>query len=79
MFPQNYGTVDQFAVKALCGVSTLPEIESLKKMKPMALTPANGAMLIGIMARKAADNNRLFKTTVWTPRKIDQILWTYGR
>jgi hypothetical protein len=79
MFPATFATVDQFAVKALRGVGGLPEDQELANMKPESLTVRNGVVLIGIMRRKAAENNLLFGVTTWTPRKIDQILWTYGR
>jgi hypothetical protein len=79
MYPGTFATVDQFVVKALRQVGGLPEDEALAKMKRVSLTTANGVTLIGIMARKAVENNRLFGTGAWTPRRIDQILWTYGR
>ena len=79
MYPSTFATVDQFVVKALQDVGGLPEADALAKMKPLALTSQNGVTLIGIMTRKATDNNRLFGTAEWTPRKIDQVLWTYGR
>lgn len=47
-------------------------------MKPEGLTPRDGVVLIR-MQRKAAENNRLFGGTGWTPRKIDKVVWTYGR
>lgn len=83
MYPESFGTVDQFAVNALCGVTGLPESVALAKIRPKGktkskqLTINNGVMLIEIMRRKAAVNNRLFGTSVWTPRKIDQVLWGY--
>lgn len=79
MYPATFATVDQFVVKALRQVGGLPEDDALTKMKPESLTTADGVKLIGILARKAAENNRQFGTASWTPRKIDQILWTYGR
>jgi hypothetical protein len=79
LYPTTFATVDQFVVKALRQVDGLPEADALAKMKPESLTTADGVMLIAIMARKAAQNNRLFGTDSWTPRKIDKILWTYGR
>ena len=48
-------------------------------MKPDSLTVKDGVVLIEIMRRKAAANNRLLGTDSWTPRKIDKVLWTYGR
>ena len=55
------------------------EAASLKRMNPMRLTIKDGVLLIQIMAGKAAENNRAFQTNEWTPRKIDKVLWTYGR
>lgn len=48
-------------------------------MNQMRLTIKDGVLLIHIMAGKAAENNRMFQTNDWTPRKIDKVLWTYGR
>jgi len=79
MFPSTFATVDQFVVKSLRDIGSLPEAEALAKMKPEGLTIANGVTLIGMMSRKALANNLVFKTTTWTPRKLDQILWNYGR
>ena len=79
MYPSVFGTVDQFVVKALRTISNLPESEDLMRMKEDSLTISNGMILIRIMQRKAIEINRLFQTDEWTPRKIDKILWTYGR
>jgi AbrB family looped-hinge helix DNA binding protein len=79
MYPKTFGTVDQFVVKALREVGGLPEASALARMNPMSLSVNDGVLLIGILQRKAADNNRLFGTATWTPRKIDKVLWTYGR
>jgi hypothetical protein len=75
MYSNNFATVDQFAVKALCQIPGLSEISDLKKMKPDNLTLRNGIILINIMQRKAKENNKIFGTDFWTPRKIDMILW----
>ena len=80
LYPGSFATVDQFVVKALRGVAELPEADELSRFKnPTDITIPQGVTLIGIMRRKAEENNRQFGTTEWTPRKIDQILWTYGR
>ncbi len=79
MFPQRFGTVDQFVVKALKQVEGLPEAADIDRIKPEALTDQDGELLIQILRRKAVDNNRLFNSDAWTPRKLDKILWTYGR
>jgi hypothetical protein len=46
---------------------------------PEQLTLADAATLIAIMRRKAADNSQAFRTSTWTPRMVDKVLWTYGR
>ena len=79
MYPHAFATVDQFVVKALRGVRNLTEALALGKMNENALTMKDGALLIDIMKRKAIENNRAFGTSGWTPRKIDKILWTFGR
>lgn len=78
MYPDAFGTVDQFVVKALRQVGGLPEAAILERMNPERLTPKAGAVLVSIMQRKASDNNLSFGTHVWTPRKVDKVLWTYG-
>lgn len=75
MYPNNFATVDQFAVKALCQIPSLMDISDIAKMKPDNLTLRNGIVLINIMRIKAKENNKIFATDFWTPRKIDMILW----
>lgn len=75
LFPQYFGTIDQFAVKALRQIDGLPEHVALQKMKPKNLSISNGVVLISIMRNKAEELNRLFGNDFWTPRKIDMILW----
>jgi hypothetical protein len=80
LYPQKFATVDQFVVKALRKVSGLPEAHHIAKIKkPENLSTQDGVLLIKIMRRKAEENNRLFNTSDWTPRKIDKVLWAYGR
>jgi hypothetical protein len=79
IYPHYFGTVDQFVVKALCEIPNLPENIELNNMNPEGLTIRNGVFLINIMRNKANSLNNLFNTDSWTPRKIDMILWTYGR
>ncbi len=79
MYPQKFGTVDQFAVKALRQVEGLPDAEALARMNPDNLTISDGVLIIGVLRRKAADLNRIFKSAIWTPRKPDMVLWTFGR
>lgn len=79
LFPAYFGTVDQFAVKALLRIPELPERQQIAAMHPESLQLHEGALLIRIMRRKAEELNRAFSTNLWTPRKIDMILWTCAR
>jgi hypothetical protein len=79
MYPKVFGTADQFVVKALRTIQHLPEAEVLTRMKEDSLTTEDGTILIRIMQQKAVQINRMFQGEEWTPRKIDKILWTYGR
>ena len=67
-----FGTADQFVVKALQSLPDLPEASVLAKMKPDQLTLPGAAALIGIMRRKAAENNEVFRVSSWTPRRVDK-------
>ena len=76
LFPHMFGTVDQFVVKALREVDSLPEHEKLMQMDPENLNFNNGVILTNIMREKAKALNDIFCATSWTPRKVDMILWT---
>ena len=75
LFPKWFGTADQFVVKALREIESLPEREKLRAMRPANLGDRDAVLLIQVMRRKASDLNALFGTDEWTPRKIDMILW----
>lgn len=78
LFPEHFGTADQFAVKALRQIPDLREKTQVAAMNPESLKPAEGVLLIQIMRRKASEMNKLFAANTWTPRKVDMVLWTYG-
>ncbi len=59
LFPDKFGTVDQFVVKALREVGTLSEMDALEKMNPEGLTISDGVILSKIMRAKADENNRV--------------------
>lgn len=79
IYPNYFGTVDQFVVKALKEITNAPELKDIHKINPENITISQGVVLIDIMKTKAENLNNLFKTDFWTPRKIDMTLWTYGR
>ena len=78
---EHFGTVDQFAVKALQSVGCLEgdDADAVAKMKPENLSVKNGARLIKIFRDRADSLNQLFGSQRWSPRMIDMVLWTYGR
>ncbi len=79
LFPLDFGTVDQFAVKSLFCVDSLQENTPISLMNPEQLKLKDAIILITIMRHKAAELNNIFMTTFWTPRKIDMILWSVNR
>ncbi len=78
MFPEYFGTVDQYVLNSLKNIDNLPKIEDVNMMNPENLTNEDGIKLIEIMRGKARRLNEMFITNFWTPRKIDMILWTKG-
>lgn len=79
LFPKYFATVDQFVVKSLLRVNNLEEHNVIKQMKPENLKSMDAEVLIKIMRDKANELNNKFNTDIWTPRKIDKILWTIDR
>ena len=79
LFPSKYGTVDQFVVKRLLEIHDLPERKIITEIKPDSIRPSQGATLIEILRRKADELNIQNKTDFWTPRRVDMVLWSFGR
>lgn len=78
LYPESFGTVDQFVVKALREVPSLPEAVPLATMNPQGLTAVDGEVLVKIMRRQGVVLSDAFGA-LWTPRAVDKVLWTYGR
>lgn len=76
LFPEHYGTVDQFVVEAMQKISNLPEEKRICKINKDSISLSDAVIMIEIMRRKARENNELFNSNEWTPRKIDMILWS---
>jgi len=75
LFPKQFGTVDQFVVKALMKVENLPQRTEVQKIDPLCISIKAGALLIEILKEKDRMLNATNKTEFWTPRKIDMVLW----
>jgi hypothetical protein len=79
LFPAQFGTVDQFVVKALAKIPELPERNLIAAMSPESLKLSEGTILLRIMRRKADELNQVPSLVNWTPRKVDMVLWTCAR
>lgn len=79
LFPQSYGTLDQFLVKSLLCIENLPEYQDISAIRhPENLKPMEGVFLEDILRRKADELNKRFGLSgQWTPRKIDMVLWAH--
>lgn len=74
LFPENFGTVDQFVCKNLIAFGVLHTTD-----KPDSLSYKTSVNMIKLLQEKAAELNRVNNIDYWTPRKIDKVLWAYGR
>jgi len=79
LFPSKYGTVDQFVVKRLLEIQDLPERKIITEINPESISLSQGAILIEVLRRKSDELNIQNKTDFWTPRKVDMVLWSFGR
>lgn len=70
LFPKDFATVDKFVQAAMVDFGILDN-------KPMSDKLAT--QMISLMRDKADELNRVNHTNYWTPRKIDKVLWAYGR
>lgn len=79
LFPSYFGTVDRFVVESLQKIDGINYEHKLSKMNPENLKPEDGVFIVKIFREKAKELNAKFNTDFWTPRKIDMVLWAYGR
>lgn len=89
LYPDEYGTVDEFLILAVSEVGELPEIDKLQEMacrieaskkskSSFSISVSAGVMLEHILRKKAHKNNEAFGSSFWTPRKVDKVLWAAG-
>lgn len=79
LFPQNFGTVDQFVVSRLKEFEMFKSDKSIQAIKPQCISFKQAVMLEKILINKAEELNTINNTDYWTPRKIDKTLWTLNR
>ena len=72
LFPDFFGTVDQFVVEALKDADVDTGVKNSQ-----SLSIKDAIVLEEIMYNKADELNRKNKINYWTPRRIDKVLWTY--
>jgi hypothetical protein len=77
MYPSAFGLVDEFVVKALQEVESLPEAATLPRMSSRPLIVRDGVILIGILRRKATELSRELGEA-WTPRMVGKALSAAG-
>lgn len=77
LFPEYYGTIDQFLVYSLRKIDHLPEHSVLNNMNPEGLTIKDGIVLESILRRKSKELNDMIGSAEWNPKKIDMVLWAY--
>lgn len=81
LFPQKFGTVDQFLVASLLRTREFCNSEKMQEMdsRRQSLKVDDGVYLEKILRKKSKELNDTFRTSEWTPRKIDMVLWCIGR
>ena len=76
LFPEQFGTVDQFVVESLKHIPSLEKAAAVARIRSKDIKISDAVLVVGILRDKAEENNRDFETDFWTPRKIDKVLWT---
>lgn len=76
MYPEYFGTVDQFVIDGLKTIPDLPDYKKVIQINSLSIKLDDAVVLITIMRSKARELNEIFHTDFWTPRKIDMVLWS---
>ena len=80
LFPNDYGTIDQYLVYALKDVrDSLLDCEEYGSIEPENLKTQDCVFLEEVLRRKANELNECFETTEWNPKKVDMVLWAVHR
>ncbi|MCR5106117.1 MAG: hypothetical protein K6B68_16930 [Eubacterium sp.] len=80
LFPESFGTVDQFLVDSLCKISSTMSKETatvLSQIVKENIKLEEGVFLEKLLKEQADRLNEKFSSDKWTPRKIDMVLWAY--
>lgn len=89
MYPEAFGTVDEFLVSAISEIEHIPNREKIwriasrlneckRQRKSFTLSKNDAEQLITAMKFMANQLNRRFSTNTWTPRLVDKALWALG-
>lgn len=88
LFPEHFGTIDKLILRAFLSIPSVNTRYHLdewtrnddqyfsKGSKSDSRRYELSSILIGLFVEKAAENNRLFGTSLWTPRTVEMTLWT---
>ena len=74
-----YGNLGRGIENAIKQNPDMELVAVFTRRAPESLKIKDGIMLIEIMKEKAKELNKRFHTDFWTPRKIDMVLWSFGR
>ena len=79
LFPDYFGTVDQFVAARLKEFSAFSEDDTIQRINEQSIKEKEAVYMEKLFRKKAAELNLLNQVTYWTPRKIDKVLWGYQR
>ncbi len=76
LFPEDFGTVDQFVVENLLQIPDYgPLLPKIRANGTVNITPSHALFMINVFREKVVELNRRFQTDYWTPRRLDMALW----
>ena len=76
LFPEDFGTVDQFVVENLWKIPEyLPSLPEKGDDNKINISLTHAVFMVTVFREKADELNRKFRSDYWTPRRIDMALW----
>ena len=73
LYPNRFGTVDQFVVKNL--QKNIKSNQYILKINPNNIKRDEALYIIKMMQEKAKELNYQFNKVTWTPRTVDKAVW----
>ena len=75
LYPDRFGTLDQFVVKCLQAAPSLSGDHIIRGVNPNSIKKDEALYIIRLMQNKAITLNNAFGTHTWLPRTIDKAVW----